>query len=549
MYWWQIPLLMWLKMQNAMSRAVPKIFSFKKNCKFVHMTRLKTIGMRSLMILPLALIFSCFPGDRNTTESTHEAPAPKAEITYTDGDIDAAIKALENDKTMDGAQWSFSAYNFGKSKYVASRNKDLRLVPASVLKVFTTISAYDLLGHQSTFETHLYYRGKISTEGVLQGDLIIKGTGDPTIACDHFGQAAAALTVFASFRQSLNKAGIKSVQGSVIGDASLWGYMLQAPGYMWEDLGNYYGAGASSLNYNENKLKVTFKPGKTSGDSASLISITSHPFDPIWINSVTTAGANTGDNVYIYGTPLQKVRFLTGTVPAGKPEFVVWASDPDPALRFAYDFQEFLKKSGVSVSQACKSTYIASTDNDKDLQILHTHKSPTIKEISLWVNHRSHNVSAESVFRHIGMKKKSTSSYEETAKYLLSYWKSKGIATDNIIITDGSGLSRTNMITTGFLVDMLIFAQKQTWYNDLYDILPIAGKDGTLKTNFKGTSVENNMHGKSGLLKGVRSYTGYLHNRSGELIAFAVIANGHTLTNADIRKKLENLVVALSDSK
>ena len=504
--------------------------------------------MKSLLLLPLFIITLFIHNERVVSDTENDHSTYQDEIFNTDGDINAAIRALESDKTMTGAQWGFCAYNITRKNYIAEKNTNMRLVPASVLKVFTTISAFDIVGPTGTFETKLFYTGKISPLGVLEGNIIIRGYGDPTIACDHFGKPAASLTVFSAFRLGLEKAGIKSIKGNIIGDASIWGNMLQAPGYMWEDLGNYYGAGASSLNYNENKLKVTFKPGIKTGDSASLISVTPHPFHPQWVNQVTTAGSSTGDNVYIFGTPFQKVRFLTGTVPSGKAEFSVWASDPDPALRFAGEFMDFLITSGIQVSGNAVSEYKKGWNGKDSLHLLHVHKSPTFKEISLWVNHKSHNVSAESVFRYLGMKLKNTSGYEETAKSLLAYWQSKGITSSNQIITDGCGLSRTNMITPAFLVDLLIYAHKQTWYKDFYDILPIAGKDGTLKTNFTGTTVANNMHGKSGLLKGVRSYTGYLNNRSGDLIAFAVIANGHMLSNADIRKKLENLVVSLSDS-
>lgn len=510
---------------------------------FLYMTSINRNTMKILIFIPLLSILLFMQN-----EPQHSFSSDGSVGVSPDDGIADAIKLLENDKSMAGAQWSFCAYNITQKKYIAEKNTGLRLVPASILKVFTTISAYDILGHQTSFETKLLYSGKIN-DGILNGDIIIQGNGDPTIACDHFGKPAAAATVFGSFLAAMKNIGITSVNGRIIGDASLWGPMLQAPGYMWEDLGNYYGAGASSLNYNENKLKVTFKPGVNIGDSAAVLFITPHPMDPQWVNMVTTAGSSTGDNVFVYGTPFQKVRMLTGTVPAGKIDFTIWASDPDPALRYAFDFQEFLKANGVQVSGQCSSKYVAENSKKESQILIYSHKSPTLKEISLWVNHRSHNVCAESVFRLVGMKLKNTANYEVIADALLAYWKTKGIATGNVILTDGCGLSRTNMITTAFLVDMLVYAQKQTWYKDLYDILPVAGKDGTLKTNFKGTSVENNMHGKSGLLNGVRSYTGYLNNRSGDLIAFAVIANGHMLTNTNIRTKLEALVVSLSDSQ
>lgn len=465
-----------------------------------------------------------------------------------DGGIIAAIKALENDPEMAGAQWGFCAYNLSKQKYVAEKNRYLRLVPASVLKIFTTISIFDIAGYKSTFQTKLYYDGKITQEGLLKGDLIIHGNGDPTVGCDYFGNQVSSETVFGFFKTSLEKGGIHSIEGNISGDASLWGFMLQPPGYLWEDIGNYYGAGIASLNYNENKLKVTFQPGKAPGDSAQLLSVTSHPLPLKWLNLVSTASSGSGDNVFIYGSQFQTNRLLTGTVPAGKPEFSVWASDPDPALRFAGEFMNYLTSSGFTITGTAVSEYQNKRVLKDSLMLLCEYHSPTFKEISKLVNHKSHNVCAESFFRYIGMKLGGSASWIEIPALLNGYWKKKGIQTDNQIITDGSGLSRTNMITTGFLVDILVYATKQTWFNDFFEILPVAGKDGTLKTVFTGTSAENNLRGKSGMLKGVRSYTGYVQNKSGDTIAFAVIVNGHNLSNASIRKKIENLVVSLSDS-
>ncbi len=504
--------------------------------------------MKTVFIIPLFLVAVFSQSERMLSDHPDNTSDILNKKTSHDNDVTTAIRILENDKSMTGTQWAFCAYNITKKEYLAEKNTSQRMVPASVLKVFTTISAFEILGLHSGFETQLLYTGKLKADGTLEGDLVIRGNGDPTISCDHFGKSASSLNIFSAFKAAADKVGIKKVRGNIVGDATLWGSQLQAPGYMWEDLGNYYGAGASSLNYNENKLKVTFKPGKSVGDSAGVLFITPHPFLPQWVNKVTTAGSGTGDNVYIYGTPLQKVRFLTGTVPAGRSEFTVWASDPDPALRFAGDFLKHITNAGISVSGSAMSKYIIENNEKDSLNLIYTHKSPEIKEIGLWINHRSHNVSAESVFRHMGMKLANSSEFDVTSKALLTYWQSKGIRTNQQHITDGSGLSRTNMITTGFMVDLLIYASKQTWFQDYYDILPVAGKEGTIKSNFKGTSAENNMRGKSGLLKGVRSYTGYIHNKSGDLIAFAVISNGHLMSSSEIRKKLEMLVVSLSDS-
>jgi D-alanyl-D-alanine carboxypeptidase/D-alanyl-D-alanine-endopeptidase (penicillin-binding protein 4) len=149
----------------------------------------------------------------------------------------------------------------------------------------------------------------------------------------------------------------------------------------------------------------------------------------------------------------------------------------------------------------------------------------------------------------MGMKLINTSNYEIIGEALKEYFKSKGIRVDNIFIKDGSGLSRTNMLTTDFLVDMLVYSNKESYFKFLYEVLAVAGVDGTLKNSFQGTSAMNNFRGKTGSMNGVRSYTGYITNKSGDLIAFAVIVNGNILKSYDIRNKLEKLIIALADSE
>ncbi len=501
--------------------------------------------LKKLLYPLLLLLLSVFINGEIITKKHNITREPVISTHY--GGIESVIRELEGDKSLYGSLWSLCAYNISKGEYLAERNKELLLVPASVMKIVTTISAYELLGQNSVFTTYLNYSGKIFTDSVLHGNIIIKGSGDPTIDCDFFGMSVSADNIFTEFKNALTKAGIKSVKGKIIGDGSLWGSMFQAPGYMWEDIGNYYGAGTSSLNYSENKLKITFKSGKHIGDIAEVLFITGHPCNLVWINEVTTAGAQTGDNVYIYGAPFQNIRFMTGSIPAGRDSFSIWASDPDPAHRIAYDFYKFLKNTGIHVSDSCFSEYRKGWANSDTFNVIYTHESPAIGKILQFMNEKSHNVSAESIFRYTGMKVINNPSFEETAKYLTAYWQNK-TGSKGIIIRDGSGLSRTNMISAEFMVDLLVYAQSQPWFNEFYAVLPVAGQGGSLRNAFKNTSAENNMRGKTGTMKGIRCYAGYVYNKSDDLVAFCLMMNSHTLSSVEIRKKLEKLIVAISNS-
>lgn len=456
-----------------------------------------------------------------------------------------AFQKFEKDKDLQSAIWSFYAENLSSKQVVIDFSSGKSLIPASTLKVLTTATAYEILGKSYRFSTILKHSGTIDKNGVLQGDLIISGDGDPTVGSTYFGSRVNADNIFQSFLSSMLKLGIKEVNGNIIGDASLWGFMLQPTGYLWEDIGNHFGAGASSLNYKDNKLKLTFKSGNRLGDKADLISSDSHPINIEWINNVTTAASNTGDNVYIFGAPFQKFRIINGTMPAGRNSFDVFASDPDPAHRFASDFKNFLISKNFKISGFEKSIYIP---NDEKTSIISTHFSPELDLIARFVNQRSNNLSSESLLRAIGAKF-GNSNYQESADAILNYWKSKNISLDGVVLKDGSGLSRNNLMSTKFLVDVLKHIYNSDYFEFYKNSLALAGKSGTLQNAFKNTSAENNFFGKTGSMGGIRSYAGFINNKSGDTICFAFIVNGHTLKNAEIRKKMETLIISLSDSE
>lgn len=485
----------------------------------------------------LFFIITIINGDvfESTYSINHQYPAS----------LKNSFENFQNDKDIQNTLWSFYAENLNSKQVVIDFSSNKSLIPASTLKVLTTATAYEILGKSYRFSTILKHSGTIDENGVLQGDLIISGDGDPSIGSSYFGNWVNANSIFQAFYNSINKLGIKEINGNIIGDASHWGYMLQPTGYLWEDIGNHFGAGTSSLNYKENKLKLTFKSGNKIGDKAELISSEPHPIGIEWINNVTTAASNTGDNVYIFGAPFQKFRIINGTMPAARSSFDVFASDPDPAHRFASDFKTFLISKNIKISGNEKSNYL---QTETKTQNIYTHRSPELDLIARFVNQRSNNLSAESLLRAIGTKF-GNSNYQESADAILNYWKNKNINIDGIVLKDGSGLSRTNLLSTKFLVDVLKYIYYSDYYDSYKNSLALAGKTGTLQNAFKASSAENNYIGKTGSMGGIRSYAGFINNKSGETICFAFIVNGHTLKTAEIRKKMETLIISLSDSE
>jgi len=458
--------------------------------------------------------------------------------------------SFENDTDITVSSWSFYAYNITKNEHVVEKYIKKKLIPASVQKIVTTATAFDKLSGSYFFKTDIYYNGIITEDSTLNGDIIIYGSGDPTIDFEQFGRHSSAENIFEKWKNSILKTGIKKINGNIIGDASLFGYMLPSPSYLWEDIGNYYGAGASGLTFRENKFKITFNAGNT-GDKATILKIDSLNYDIEFINLVTIAEKNTGDNVHIFNLPFQKNILLLGTIPAGKSEFSVFAADPNPALSFSSEFYKFLNENALNVEG--KPTYIYDQQkspiaNKENINKIATHQSPSLQHICEQINKKSHNVTAECLYRTLGVSLNNDASYAQTSNAIARYWEGKDLPVKNLSISDGSGLSRKNLLSTEFLVKLLIYIYEQDYFESFYETLAIAGVDGTLENFGRNTIAEKNIRAKSGYMGSIRSYAGYFTTQSGDVVAFAVIVNFHDGSAASVRKKIEQLLITIIEN-
>lgn len=486
-----------------------------------------------LLTLLSFLFFAC-AGITQSQQNT------SGEALTTSHPVRKALEQFLADRDLRGASVAFYAYNIQTRQVLADINADQLLLPASVLKLLTSITAMEVLSPDYRIRTDVFLDG-VKQDTLFKGNIVIRGYGDPTIG----SELPSFQHTFSSFChqlvQSLQKQHISSIEGMLIADARVFGPLLQSPGYVWEDLGNYYGAGASSLNFAENKLRLEFSSGKEQGVPATFVGAQQHPMNIQWISQVTTADVNSGDNVYVYGVPFQSVRYMVGTIPSRRQSFFVWASDPDPALRFADNCRECLMQQSILFNGDVKAVYDGGIIYDSS-RVLMRYYSPKLSEILTEVNKKSHNVFAESIFRHIGWNLAGTAEWRQVADVVLNYWKEKGMDVAGLIVHDGSGLSRTNRLTAKFVVDLLVYATRQSWFQVFYQMLAIAGVDGTLQNVFKGGVLENNMRAKSGSMRGVRAYAGFIKNSQNQLIAFCFIVNGHSISSRQIVSKMENVL-------
>ena len=462
--------------------------------------------------------------------------------------IDIAISALAKDSSLKNASISFVVKDLDSSVIISDYNPNLSLPSASTMKVVTTAAALDILGSYLKFETKIMYDGYIDSNNVLQGNIYIKGGGDPTLGSKYFKEKYGLF--LSSWVDQIAKLGIDSIAGSVIGDASLFSDEYVASTWSWGDIGNYYGAGVSGLTIYDNTLEFEFSSGPLAHDSTFVDCF--YPYSPDLIIDNKVKASNTKkDLAYIYGGPNNPTRTITGTIPKGQVGYLVKGSTHEPAYVTAFELESALWEYGVSVGgNATTIRRMKSSGNyfASERKAIFITKSPTVGQIVYWTNLISNNLYAEHLLKHIGVKKYVDGSVFSSTLAVTKYWSSKGIDMTGFYMNDGSGLSRSNAITASQLVEVLAYMKLKSKYSKSFlSSLPVAGKTGTLRSIGKKTKIAGNLKAKSGTMTRIKSYAGYVKSVSGRNLVFAIVINNHNCTSFQIKKKLEIVMVALGN--
>ncbi len=465
--------------------------------------------------------------------------------------LQSAINQLSKDKMLKHAGLGFCAIDVEANTVIAQHNQDLGLIPASSLKTITTATALGVLGDDYRYETRLEYDGKITSDGTLKGNLYITGQGDPTLGSNDMKGVKSFEELMNELSRSIHKAGIQCIDGYIVGDASYFETAATGRTWIWEDMGNYYGGGTHGLNINENLYYIHFQlsPSLDKGPKVKRVS----PEIPNLelLNELTSAGAKSGDNAYIFGAPYTNERYIRGTLPIGKKEFKIKGSIPEPALFTAWHLSKALQlqniqnEGGITTQRQLELQNQAS--NNKRTKI-YSVKSPKLSDIVERANIKSVNLYCESLLKTMGSVKLKRGTTEAGLEVVKKYWSDRGIGTESLIIKDGSGLSPRNAVSTKQFASILrkIAKDKKT-YKSFNASLSVAAESGSLQNMFKGTTAAGKLRAKSGYMEAVRSYTGYTETKSGKLVAFSIIANNYIGSAGDMRRKIEKVMAAIAE--
>jgi D-alanyl-D-alanine carboxypeptidase/D-alanyl-D-alanine-endopeptidase (penicillin-binding protein 4) len=303
---------------------------------------------------------------------------------------------------------------------------------------------------------------------------------------------------------------------------------------------------------NENLYRLYFDAGKNIGDKAELVKMEAEAGGIDFINHVITGNAGSGDNVVIFGSPYNDQRLLEGSVPLGKMDFDVDGSIPDPPLYLVRLLTKYLNNMGIeadSVSTTLRAIqWQGKTDTNVRITI-DTHKSPPLSVIIIPTHVKSVNLFAEAILKTIGRIKKNEGSESSGTEAITEYWSKKGIDLTGFDMQDGCGLSRKNKISTRQLVSMLQMIKNEKYFPTFEMSLPLAGVSGGMASMLKGSIAEKNLRAKTGNMEKIKSYVGYVKNAGGKDLAYTIIVNNYSCTNAVLKQKLEKLMLLIAQTK
>ena len=432
-----------------------------------------------------------------------------------------AFKKMSDDPDFKHATISLYVINTTTGKPVTEVNAEIGVAPASCQKVITASTAFELLGHDYTYKTTIGYTGNI-VNGVLNGNLILKGSGDPTLGSWRYAQTKEE-NIISGFKDAISRAGIHEIKGHVFADESLWNDEATPGGWVWQDIGNYYGAGARALNWRENQYDLYLKSGKNIGDPVEVAGTKPSFVEGLNLKSkVTSAAKGTGDNNYIYVPLNDEYSYVRGTTPINENHFTISGAMPQPAVQLALTLEAALKNQSVEKIAATHPK----ENNLQQAKVFYTYTSPVLDSIIFHFLRRSINLYGEALIKTMAYNFTKVGNTDSGVNVIQNFWKDKGIEPYAINIFDGSGLSPSNRVTTKALVTVMEYARKQNWFPSFYDALP----------TISGIKM------KSGSINGVISYTGYIKGKDNNQYTFSFVINNFDGSGNAVRQKMWKLL-------
>lgn len=440
---------------------------------------------------------------------------------------------------FDTALWALEVRGLTSGTVVYSRNATKSFVPASTLKVVTTAALLDALGPEARFRTTVETPAAVDAEGRLMGDVYLVGRGDPSLSRGFAVSPDSGF--FGSLADAVAAAGIRRIEGRVLGHDGLFPGERRGPEWPWEDLVWWYGAEVSALTFADGSVNLKVMPGSRPGDPVTVETKPASSYYRLVVTATTGPATPKPELVLSRDFGSNLIR-LGGTLPAGHAPVDLFVALENPALYAATVFGEVLASRGVIVAGGAGTTDAVLPG---DIRTLAVHESPPLAEILKDVNKPSHNLRAEMLFRQLGVQANGVGSAEAAATAVEAFLHRLPVDTRGWRVRDGSGLSPADLVTARGLVELLVAMDRHPQAEAFKASLPVAGVDGTLKGRFRGTRAEGRVAAKTGTLRSTAGLAGYARPLRGEPLAFVVLLNHHTEEGRVANAVLDAVIEAL----
>jgi serine-type D-Ala-D-Ala carboxypeptidase/endopeptidase (penicillin-binding protein 4) len=441
---------------------------------------------------------------------------------------------LKEDPDLRGAIAGVSIRSANTGEIIYDHLGDVRLRPASNMKLFTAAAALSVLGEDYTFKTEVLAVGTVKKK-TLQGDLYLKGKGDPTLLKADFAKMAA----------EIKKQGIKKISGNLVGDDTWYDDIRYSADLPWSDEQTYYGAQISALtasptkDYDSGSVLIEVKPGKSKG----VVNVTPATDYVNIINQTQTVSEDGKKKINFEREHAKNTITISGTIPIKSKVEKEWIGVWEPTRYALALFKQSLEEQGIKISGKIKTGATPT-----DAKLLHTHSSIKLSELLVPFMKLSNNGHAETLVKEMGRVVKGEGSWEKGLKVMEVELTKLGINTNTLELRDGSGISHVNLVPADQLSQLLYAVQSQPWFPAFRNSLPVAGLSGkmaggTLRSRLKGPDVKGKVIAKTGTISTVSTISGYMRTKSGQTLIFSIMLNN--LLDDAKGKKIEDRMVQL----
>jgi serine-type D-Ala-D-Ala carboxypeptidase/endopeptidase (penicillin-binding protein 4) len=444
---------------------------------------------------------------------------------------------LQKDPDLNGAIAGISIRNGSDGKLLYQHNGDLRLKPASNMKLLTAATALSVLGTDYQFTTEIHNDGSIKG-GTLDGNLYLKGKGNPTLLKADFDWMA----------RELRKKGIHSINGDLIGDDTWYDDVRHSIDLPWSDEQTYYGAQISALtvspneDYDAGTVIIEVNAGNEIGEPAKITMIPSTEYVTIKNQSVTVSPEGTKEVTVEREHGTNNI-IVKGTMPLKAKGDKTWIAVWEPTLYALALFKQSIDEQGINVRGTVKTA-----QSPKKTKLLLLHKSIPLSELLVPFMKLSNNGHGDTLVKEMGKVVNGEGSWDKGLHVMKGKLSSFGINTNTLVLRDGSGISHADLIPANEISKLLFTVQSQPWFPVFLNSLPVSGNDakmmgGTLRKRMKSPDLAGKVKAKTGTLSTVSTLAGYIETKSGETLIFSILLNN--LLDDSKGKEIEDRIISI----